>query len=162
MKTYHLQIDGHPYEVTVAALETNPVLVTVNGETMEVWLEEGRIENARVSPPLRQPQRNQPFHATRPAQTRSGSTLPGAAAAAIPMNGGSHRVLAPIPGVITDLHVKSGQTVNPGDSLCSLEAMKMKNVIRASRQGEIAAIHVTQGQHVRHQQLLMEYAHQDG
>jgi biotin carboxyl carrier protein len=36
--------------------------------------------------------------------------------------------------------------------------MKMKNIIRAPRAGQIAAVHVSPGQHVKHNDLLFEYA----
>lgn len=153
MKTYQLQIDGQAYEVTVAALDTNPVQVTVNGELLEVWLQSEPAEIASVRPaspppPAAEPAGPRPTAAEKPAATPAGSL-------------NTRQVLAPIPGVITELYVKIGQSVNPGESLCSLEAMKMKNIIRASRPGVIADIHVTLGQHVTHQQLLMEFAGQD-
>lgn len=153
MKTYQLQIDGQPYEVTVAALDTNPVQVTVNGELLEVWLqgEPAEINSVRSASPA--------LSSAKPAGPHPRTAeIPAANMASLKKD---RQVLAPIPGVITDLHVMVGQSVNPGESLCSLEAMKMKNIIRASRPGVIADIHVTQGQHVFHQQLLMEYAGQD-
>jgi pyruvate carboxylase len=76
-------------------------------------------------------------------------------------NGNDRLVKAPIPGVITAIQVQPGQAVQVGDILCSLEAMKMVNSIRAARSGTIGAIHVSLGQHVRHQELLLEYAEQD-
>jgi len=36
--------------------------------------------------------------------------------------------------------------------------MKMKNIIRAPRAGELSAVHVSAGQHVKHNDLLFEYA----
>jgi biotin carboxyl carrier protein len=33
----------------------------------------------------------------------------------------------------------------------------MKNIIRSSRSGEIARIHVTVGQHVKHNEALVEF-----
>ena len=38
-----------------------------------------------------------------------------------------------------------------------LEAMKMKNIIRAPRDGEIATVSMVVGQHVQHHQVLVEY-----
>jgi len=40
---------------------------------------------------------------------------------------------------------------------CGAPSTGAKNAIRASRAGEIAAVHVSVGQHVRHNDLLMEY-----
>lgn len=67
-------------------------------------------------------------------------------------------VLAPLPGVIVAIHVKPGTEVAHGQELCIIEAMKMKNVIRATRSGTIAAINVTLNQHVKHHDVLMEFA----
>jgi biotin carboxyl carrier protein len=66
-------------------------------------------------------------------------------------------VYAPIPGVIESVAVQPGEAVHVGQALCILEAMKMKNVIRASREGTIARIDVVPGQHVKHNDVLMEY-----
>jgi biotin carboxyl carrier protein len=66
-------------------------------------------------------------------------------------------VPAPIPGVIIEIKVTVGQSVNRGDLLCILEAMKMKNSIRAGRSGMIGIIPVTVGDQVRHGQTLVEF-----
>jgi biotin carboxyl carrier protein len=64
---------------------------------------------------------------------------------------------APIPGVIVEISAAVGQSVNRGDELCVLEAMKMKNSIKAGRNGTIGKINVSVGDQVRHGQVLMEY-----
>jgi biotin carboxyl carrier protein len=66
-------------------------------------------------------------------------------------------VRAPMPGVITAIAVKPGQQVARGADLCVLEAMKMKNNIRASRLGTISAIHVSLGQQVQYRDILIEF-----
>jgi glutaconyl-CoA/methylmalonyl-CoA decarboxylase subunit gamma len=67
-------------------------------------------------------------------------------------------VLAPIPGVIISIDVKPGDTVEHGTTLCVLEAMKMKNAIRATRAGKIGAVQINVGETVRHNQVLIEFA----
>ena len=59
--------------------------------------------------------------------------------------------------MIVAVSVKPGDTVEHGQELCTIEAMKMKNVIRASRAGTIAAVHVTLNQHVKHHDVLLEF-----
>jgi glutaconyl-CoA/methylmalonyl-CoA decarboxylase subunit gamma len=54
--------------------------------------------------------------------------------------------------------VSPGDEVEVGGELCILEAMKMKNAIRATRAGQIAAVHVSTGQHVKHNDPLVEYS----
>ncbi len=66
-------------------------------------------------------------------------------------------VLAPIPGVIIAISVKPGDSVTRGQELCVLEAMKMKNAIRATRDGKIAEIHVSVGQTVNHSAPLVSF-----
>ena len=60
--------------------------------------------------------------------------------------------------VIVSVAVKAGEAVAVGQEVCALEAMKMKNAIRATRAGVIARVHVAPGQAVRHRDLLAEYA----
>jgi propionyl-CoA carboxylase alpha chain len=66
-------------------------------------------------------------------------------------------VYAPLPGVIDSIAVQPGDQVEAGQELCVLEAMKMKNVIRSARSGEVARLHVSVGQHVKHNDALIEF-----
>ena len=50
-----------------------------------------------------------------------------------------------MPGRIVAIKVQTGDTVNEGDVLCVLEAMKMENEIMAPKAGKIAAVCTTQG-----------------
>jgi propionyl-CoA carboxylase alpha chain len=45
----------------------------------------------------------------------------------------SKLLLCPMPGVITSILVKDGETVEAGQPLATVEAMKMENVLRAGR-----------------------------
>ena len=65
-------------------------------------------------------------------------------------------VKAPMPGLVLDVLVTPGQTVEKGDALLILEAMKMENVIKASGEGVVKSIQVTKGAAVDKGQLLVE------
>ena len=67
-------------------------------------------------------------------------------------------VTAPIPGTITLVSVSVGQSVQRGDGLVTIEAMKMLNVIRSAWAGTITAVHVDVGKHVAQGELLMSVA----
>ncbi len=69
---------------------------------------------------------------------------------------GSGRIIAPMPGRVLDLVVKTGQPVAAGDALLTLEAMKMEQRLTASCAGIIKAIHVEKDMQVRDGQLLVE------
>ena len=72
-------------------------------------------------------------------------------------NGNTKSVKAPLPGVIIDIMVSEVDPIAYGQELCVLEAMKMKNTIRANREGRIKKIHITVGDQVQHSALLMEF-----
>lgn len=62
-----------------------------------------------------------------------------------PAPGGALNVEAPMPGAIIDIAVRSGESVEAGDVLLILEAMKMENEITAPRRGTVGDIHVKVG-----------------
>ena len=64
---------------------------------------------------------------------------------------------APMPGLVLKVEVAEGQTVNKGDALCVLEAMKMENVLKATTTATVKAIRVKAGDSVEKNQLLIEF-----
>lgn len=69
----------------------------------------------------------------------------------------SKEVKAPMPGLILDIMVEKGQTVQKGDSLLILEAMKMENVIKAEGESVIADILLKTGQTVEKNQVILVF-----
>jgi len=67
-------------------------------------------------------------------------------------------VKAPMPGNILDIGVKPGDKVEFRQTLCSLEAMKMKNAIRSPRDGVVGSVEVVEGQAVSHGDVLFTFA----
>ena len=65
-------------------------------------------------------------------------------------------VKAPMPGLVLDILVEAGQTINKGDNLLVLEAMKMENIIKASGTGVVKNIKVNKKDAVEKNQLLIE------
>jgi len=68
---------------------------------------------------------------------------------------GPQRVIAPMPGKIVRVLVNAGDRVGPRQPVVVVEAMKMENELRASREGTIAEIHVRQGMSVEAGALLL-------
>jgi len=143
---YTIKIDNHDYLVEIHDLNTRPVIVSVNGTTLEVW----PGEEARKSTP------ESVSTSSMPANTPQSGLLPlypTPAQYAIV----SKKVVAPIPGVIIEILVKPGEEVVYEQGLFVIEAMKMKNIIRSTRDGKVTQIFVTQGQSVNHSQNLLEF-----
>ncbi|HEA21871.1 MAG TPA: biotin/lipoyl-binding protein [Pricia antarctica] len=65
-------------------------------------------------------------------------------------------VKAPMPGLIIEILVEPGQTVEEGTPLLILSAMKMENQILARDSGKIKAIAVSVGDAVEKSQLVIE------
>lgn len=138
---FKITVDDRTFEVEVGDLHSRPILATVDGDTFEVWPQD-EIRSQAVTATVK---------AQAPAVRKTASN------GVMSADAGSS-VYAPIPGVIVSVAVQPGDTVAVGQELCVLEAMKMKNAIRATQAGQIAAVRVSPGQHVKHRDVLMEYA----
>ncbi|WP_297791639.1 acetyl/propionyl/methylcrotonyl-CoA carboxylase subunit alpha [uncultured Marinobacter sp.] len=71
---------------------------------------------------------------------------------------GSGKVQATMDGAIIDVLVKSGQTVQQGDTLVILEAMKMEHPVKADRDGVVDEVLVSNGDQVKRSQMLVNIA----
>jgi acetyl/propionyl-CoA carboxylase alpha subunit len=65
-------------------------------------------------------------------------------------------VRAPMPAQVRAVHIAEGETVQKGDTLLILEAMKMEIRIQAPRPGKIARLRVEAGQTVTRDELMLE------
>ncbi|MEN3151197.1 acetyl/propionyl/methylcrotonyl-CoA carboxylase subunit alpha [Neorhizobium sp. IRAMC:178] len=69
----------------------------------------------------------------------------------------SKMLLCPMPGVITSVSVKAGDAVEAGQTLATIEAMKMENVLKAERRGIVKHVTASQGQSLAVDELIMEF-----
>jgi biotin carboxyl carrier protein len=70
--------------------------------------------------------------------------------------GGDGAVVSPMPASVVAVHAALGQTVNEGDTVIVLEAMKMELPIRAPRNGRVTALHCAKGDLVQPGVNLLE------
>jgi biotin carboxyl carrier protein len=135
----NVTIAGKTYAVKIEDIHARPVKAEVNGQVFEVWPEETAAQSVQAQPvPIATP-------AVKPAAATS---QPAAS---------MQEVRSPLPGVIVEIKVKPGDVVKTGQPLCTLEAMKMKNVIRAGKDGTVAEVHIKVGDQVQHNQLMFTY-----
>lgn len=66
-------------------------------------------------------------------------------------------VLAPMPGLVLKIQKEVGESVEMGEAIIVLEAMKMENVLKSPTQGKIKNIAVKTGDAVEKNQLLIEF-----
>ena len=69
----------------------------------------------------------------------------------------SRFLLSPMPGLLTSVAVAVGEPVKAGQELAVIEAMKMENVMRAERDGVVAAIHAAAGDSLSVDQAILEF-----
>lgn len=84
------------------------------------------------------------------APAEAASSIPSGHKVESPMVGSFYRAATPGGTPFTDI----GKTVNVGDTLCIIEAMKILNPIEADKSGTVKAILVENGQPVEFGQIL--------
>lgn len=126
--------------------------VTIDGRTYEVDVEPSEPEVP--APPA-------PRHfAVSPAPVRVPATPLGPPPAAASPGGPvdeSKVCRSPVSGIVVRIAAQVGQTLQTGDVLIVLEAMKMETNITAPNAGKIAAIKVNQGDGVQSGQIVVEF-----
>ncbi|PSL22073.1 acetyl-CoA carboxylase biotin carboxylase subunit [Shimia abyssi] len=69
----------------------------------------------------------------------------------------SKLLLCPMPGLIVKVDVEAGQEVQEGQALCTVEAMKMENILRAERKGVVTKINAISGDSLAVDDVIMEF-----
>ena len=69
----------------------------------------------------------------------------------------SKLLLCPMPGLVVKLNVEVGDEVQEGQALCTIEAMKMENILRAERKGVVSKINANAGDSLAVDDVIMEF-----
>ena len=70
----------------------------------------------------------------------------------------SRLVVSPMPGLVVSMDVVEGEEVKEGQVICVIEAMKMQNIIRAERDGQIKMLGAKTGDSVAADDVLAQFA----
>jgi acetyl/propionyl-CoA carboxylase alpha subunit len=124
---YSVVLDGRAHEVTVEPGDGDDLRVTVDGRSGRYLAEDERLRAARAG-------------AGRRSATR---------------DGGGYAVAAPMPGRVIAVPVAVGDTVERGQTVVVLEAMKMESALSTPRAGRVAEVLVGPGQAVQQRQVLV-------
>ena len=150
-------IGGDTFGFRVDLAETTATVLFADGSTLAlasswrpgepVW--HGTVDGEAVSIGLR-PVLNgvELTHAGCVAQARVYTVAEAALVALMPAKAADttgRQVLCPMPGLLREVLVKTGQGVKVGEALAVVEAMKMENVVRAERDGVVGRVHVAAG-----------------
>ena len=149
MNKYQYKVQGVDYEVEIEKVEGNIAKVNVNGIPFEVELQQPI--NAAKHPTIVKPK----VEAPKPAAAAAPVAAAPAAAAPAAAAGAGNPVKAPLPGTVTTINVKVGDTVAVGDVVLVLEAMKMQNNIEAEYAGTVTSVVVNPGDSVMEGAVLL-------
>ncbi len=69
----------------------------------------------------------------------------------------SKMLLCPMPGLIVKVDVAEGDEIQEGQALCTVEAMKMENILRAEKKGVVAKINAEAGDSLAVDDVIMEF-----
>jgi len=143
MKKFKFTINGNQYDTEIVTVEDNVAEIEINGTTYMVEVDK-EIKTTKT-PKLVRPQAI-PSTDSHPSEARTSSP-------STPKGAGN--VKSPLPGVILDIFVKEGDTVQRGQKLLLLEAMKMENNIEADKAGKIISIMKQKGDAVMEGDVLI-------
>jgi biotin carboxyl carrier protein len=123
---YSLILEGKQHRVWLESLENGDYKIFINHHSFKAVVED---ERQRLRKAFR--------------STQTGKS-------------GVIQVHAPMPGLVTQVGVEPNQSVNSGQGLLIIEAMKMENEIKSPREGKILKIFVKQGDAIEKGILLLE------
>jgi propionyl-CoA carboxylase alpha chain len=69
----------------------------------------------------------------------------------------SRLLLCPMPGMVVKVNVEVGDEVQESQALCTIEAMKMENILRAERKGVVAKVNAGAGDSLAVDDVIMEF-----
>jgi len=69
----------------------------------------------------------------------------------------SRMLLCPMPGLVVSISVKEGDEIQEGQTLATVEAMKMENILRAERKAKVKKINAKPGDSLAVDEVIMEF-----
>lgn len=167
MTRYRVTIDGRIYDVEVDDPRARPVTARIAGTAYAVDVDPQRDEDTRTDADEAGDAgaatlSDAPDAASAPS-AEAGAGAAGAAGLetgeadpdSAPPVSGPRTMSAPIPGVVVKVAATVGRTVERGDELLTIEAMKMFNVMRSPWPGAVATVHIKEGDQVVQGQPLV-------
>jgi propionyl-CoA carboxylase alpha chain len=146
---FHVEVDGKGFEVATDWALGDPLFrARVDGKAICV-----QVDRLGVSYRLTYGGGQAEALVLSPRQAELAALMPVKAAPDT-----SKFLLSPMPGLLVSLAVESGQEVKAGEALAVVEAMKMENVLKATRDGVIGTVHAKPGESLRVDQKILEFA----
>ena len=124
------------YRVEIDDINTDPVKVKVNGKEFEIILHDKPEVQSQMA------YVEQPMEDSRDSETDRNEKTNGISSKPLKL------VESPMPGTVLSISVEIGDYVSPGDDVCLLESMKMRQVLRSDIGGKVGSILVVPGESI--------------
>lgn len=147
MDKYEITVNGETFVIEVGDASTSPTEVIVNGVQKTVEFSAVDAEPAAPTAPAPSATRPAPEAPVEEPEAPEAPTPVGAVTGAT--------VSAPMPGKILSIVVSTGDQVVEGETICTLEAMKMEMPVSSTASGTVQAIHVQVGSSVANNEPLI-------
>ncbi|MDF0600588.1 acetyl/propionyl/methylcrotonyl-CoA carboxylase subunit alpha [Psychromarinibacter sp. C21-152] len=166
---WNVSLQGHSFDLTVAAEKGGATVTFSDGLVHHVtgdWTPGDQLAHVHIDgKPLvmkvgkivhgfriRSRGADLRVHVRTPRQAELAALMPEKQAADT-----SKMLLCPMPGMIVKIHVDAGQEVQEGQALCTVEAMKMENILRAERKATVSQINAGPGDSLAVDDVIMEF-----
>ena len=166
---WNVSLQGHSFDVTIAADRDGATITFEDGNSHRVtgdWTPGDQIADmlvdgaplvmkvGKISGGFRIRSRGADIkaHVRTPRQAELARMMP----EKLPPDT-SKMLLCPMPGLIVKIDVEEGQEVQEGQALCTVEAMKMENILRAERKGIVSRINAGPGDSLAVDDVIMEF-----
>jgi biotin carboxyl carrier protein len=141
---WRIILDGEPVEADVAEISPNTLSILLRGESHEIRVARSSEGLLKVQTGLRE------FS----AQVTDQRSWHGRRLIHVEAEG-RQQITAPMAGKVVRLLVKSGESVEVGQGLLVVEAMKMQNEIRSTKSGTVERLLAEEGQAVNAGETLV-------
>jgi len=142
-QSWRVVVDGQPHEAEAVEIATHTFSILLNGKSYELRVSE--LPNGTLKIQSAQNEFIAEIVDPREWRGRHGATEVE----------GRQQIVAPMPGKIVRILVKAGDTVESGQGLVVVEAMKMQNEIRSPKSGTVEKIVAKEGDAVNAGDVLI-------
>ena len=168
MRSYKVQVNGRTYFLSVEPVGRDTFRVVLDGEVFEseslsdgevsTWIVRSGDEAVRAWCRVRQNDRVEVWVGGLPFSISLHAAVTTDTSGLLERAGGGKfggQIRALMPGRVTSVLVREGDTVELGAPLLILEAMKMLNEITSPFAGRVVRVHVREGETVRKDAILV-------
>ena len=140
---YRILVDGRLLDADAVQIASHTISILLNGQSYEIHIEDSLDGKLKL----------QTGALEFLAQVQDPRAWRGRKQGALEAEG-RQQIIAPMPGKVIRILVKAGDTVQAGQGIAVIEAMKMQNEIRSPKSGNVERVTAKDGQNVSAGEVL--------